>query len=189
MGDEKLDNLRTLFQERFPFDVIQTIYVEMNKNFDDTMDRLFNYEAYYGQIPQPTSKKITNIESRVSELSTIYIIVAGYIRINYKGINNDIILPVDVIKIIVTFYAFSVQNERELKQKIGYKLRREHEIWYPISKKWMDIWLKYICYNTGDKDIPGGIENMHKLKLMRPGIIDNSHLQGISIFVILYIIL
>ena len=77
----------------------------------------------------------------------------------------------------------SVQEERKLMKEVGYKMQVAGDTWYPISKKWYDIWKDYTCLDTCDDDVPGGVDNLHTRGIPRPGKIDNTELQGINICV------
>ena len=78
----------------------------------------------------------------------------------------------------------TVQDERKLMKEVGYKMQVAGDTWYPISKKWYDSWKNYTCFDKGDDDVPGGVDNLHERGIPRPGKIDNSELQGILLLYI-----
>ena len=63
--------------------------------------------------------------------------------------------------------------------KLGIKLPKLHDTWYPIDINWYNSWVKYTMFDKADDEIPGGLENLDKIGIPRPGKIDNSALQGI----------
>eukprot|EP00486_Rosalina_sp_Unknown_P000500 CAMPEP_0201565528 /NCGR_PEP_ID=MMETSP0190_2-20130828/4688_1 /ASSEMBLY_ACC=CAM_ASM_000263 /TAXON_ID=37353 /ORGANISM="Rosalina sp." /LENGTH=888 /DNA_ID=CAMNT_0047983127 /DNA_START=184 /DNA_END=2847 /DNA_ORIENTATION=+ len=85
-----------------------------------------------------------------------------------KDENDDI--PEDLTKT-------TPQQQRRLMKKIGIPVQKVGEIWYPIDKKWYDAFVRYTQWDKGDKDIDGGLENLHETADPRPGPIDNSELQ------------
>merc|ERR1712154_54043 len=90
-----------------------------------------------------------------------------------KSEEEDLNLPDDPTKT-------TPQQQRILMKKLGIKVQRVGELWYPIDKKWYDSWERYTMFDKGDDDIPGGLENLHEIGEPRPGQIDNSKLQDPS---------
>mmetsp|Transcript_17960 Transcript_17960/g.28371 ORF Transcript_17960/g.28371 Transcript_17960/m.28371 type:complete len:1182 (+) Transcript_17960:107-3652(+) len=83
--------------------------------------------------------------------------------------NADLNLPDDPLET-------TVQQQRTLMKRLGERMTKTGEQWFPIDKKWYDSWKTYTMWDKGDDDIPGGLEDLDKCGLPRPGKIDNSDL-------------
>eukprot|EP01083_Nonionella_stella_P079445 217988_1 len=83
---------------------------------------------------------------------------------------EDLNLPTDLTQT-------TPQQQRICMKKLGIKVQNVGDYWYPIDKKWYNSWERYTMFNKGNDDIPGGIENLHKIGEPRPGKIDNAALQ------------
>eukprot|EP01083_Nonionella_stella_P276082 937877_1 len=83
---------------------------------------------------------------------------------------DDLNLPEDLTQT-------TPQQQRQCMKNVGLKSPNVGDYWYPIDKKWYNSWERYTMFNKGNDDIPGGIENLHKIGEPRPGKIDNAALQ------------